>query len=147
MAKATKYYWKKDNTGPTYLDDETGVVSFEQVGEGWGYAVVDSEANDSLTKMLGTGGLIVGSKADYDELKKKPPSPQSPPPWREEFNPETLSSSPTQSQRPAAAAVADSEPGSEESVDKTPVEKQARQAKLPKDDKPVSGKRKKSSKD
>lgn len=139
MANAKKHYWKVDGAGMSFNLPDGSKVLFEKVYGNICFAIVDDDQNEQLVAMLGTGGLEQATKGEYDELKKKPPLDQSPRQWREEFSPEMLSSLPTQEKRPAAVAEAD--PG------QTPSTKQAKQAKLPADDKPVAGKRKAKTKD
>jgi hypothetical protein len=144
MANAKKHYWKIDGAGVSFNLPDGSKVFFEKVYGNIGFAIVDDDQNEQLVAMLGTGGLVQTTKGDYDELKKKPPLDQSPRQWREEFSPEMLSSSP-QYEKVAAAVAADAEQGSDKDV--TPSAKQAKQAKLPADDKPLAGKRKAKTKD
>jgi hypothetical protein len=139
MANAKKHYWKVDGAGVSFNLPDGSEVLFEKVYGNICFAIVDDDQNEQLVAMLGTGGLEQTTKGEYDELKKKPPLDPSPRQWREEVSPEMLSSLPTQEKRPAAAAGADAE--------QTPSAKQAKQAKLPADDKPVAGKRKAKTKD
>jgi len=139
MANAKKHYWKVDGSGASFNLPDGSKVLFEKVYGITCFAIVDDDQNNQLVAMLGTGGLEQATKGEYDALKKKPPLDPSPRQWREEFSPEMLSSLPTQEKRPAAVAEADTE--------QTPSTKQAKQAKLPADDKPVAGKRKAKSKD
>ena len=145
MANAKKHYWKIDGAGMELNLPDGSKVPFEKVYGNTCFAIVGDDQNEQLVAMLGTGGLIQTTKGEYDELKKKPPLDQSPKQWREEFSPEMLSSLPAQEKRPAAAAGADTEQGSGKDV--TASTKQAKQTKLPADDKPVSGKLKAKSKD
>jgi len=136
MASTDKYYWKIEGFGAPVILADGSHAPFEKLADDVGYAVVDKATNEELAGRLGTEGLAVGTKAEYDELKKKPLSPPSRPPWREEIRGEIASQSPiTPSQLPAESVAAAVEP-------KTAVEKQAKAEVLPQDTKPKAGKRK-----
>ena len=141
MASTDKYYWKIVGFGAPVALADGSHAPFEKLADDVGYAVVDKATNEELAGRLGTEGLAVGTKAEYDELKKKPLSTPSPPPWREEIRGEIASQSPiTPSQADAQAElpaedVAVAEP-------KTAVEKQAKAEVLPQETKPKAGKRK-----
>ncbi|HIA64338.1 MAG TPA: hypothetical protein EYN93_15860 [Planctomycetaceae bacterium] len=137
MASTKEYYWRKSNPAgnPVRLKDGSN-LPFEEVVDMVGFAIVGEEVNKELEAKVG-GGMAPSTKAEYDELKKKPPSTPSGRQWREELRGDVVSGS---AHHVRAAAAAEVEASAAEP--KTAVEKQAKAEVLPQETKPKAGKRK-----
>ena len=144
MASSKKYYWKQEvPTNRILLKiEENGTKVYLQTedlgspnGFPIGYAIVDEETNKLVEPKDGMYGISVGSKADYDALKKKSQSTPSQPQWREEINPSTGASK-RGSKTVAKAAAVGKEPA------QAVIDVQSVAEPLPEDSKPKVGKRK-----
>ena len=142
MSSPKEYYWKKAlPQNPVILEDGT-VIRFEEMGDTdaaykIGYAKVDEDTHKALQKMAKAialpSGTAEGSKAEYEELKKKLLENPLPPLWREEI------SADNRLHRHRQLNVAEGN-----STSKDAIEVQADVEPLPENSKPKTGKRKSS---
>jgi len=114
-------------------------ILFEDVGAPTGafrlgYAIVEEGVHAKLKKQEGVSGLREGTKAEYDEIKKKLSSEPLEKQWREEIVGQPTS--PRFPTPPTKSAAADKEPAQKV------IEVQAETEPLPEDSKPKVGKRK-----
>ena len=142
MSSPKEYYWKKAlPQNPIILEDGT-VIRFEEMGDTdaaykIGYAKVNEDTHKALQKMAKAialpSGTAEGSKAEYDELKKKLLENPLQPLWREEI---TGNNQPRQTRQLNVAEG--------NSTSKDAIEVQADVEPLPENSKPKTGKRKSS---
>ena len=142
MASYKKYYWKQEMPANRILlkvkEDGTKIyLQTEDLGSpnGFpiGYAIVDEETNKLVEPMDGKYGISVGTKEEYDSLKKKDQSSPSKPQWREEISP---TQSVKKSRSVGRGVAEDKEPA------QAAIEVQSVSSTLPEDSKPKVGKRK-----
>ena len=138
MAGSSVKYWKKTNVSNA-IPHEGGFVPFEELlATNVGYlASSDKELNDYLESLLGTYGLTLLTKDEYDESKKKTLSSGSKRKWREEIGgtqaaPDSVAPSVQPPAEPKAATVSKKE---------TVFSKAESEGSLPENYKPKSGKR------
>ena len=137
MAGNSVKYWSKSNvSNPVPLESGDGFVPFEELGQtGTGFlSSSDASINDYLESILGTYGVRLLSKKEFEEAKKKMLSSGSKREWREEIGgARQTGESVTPPSEPKAATVANQK--------ETVFSKTEKEGSLPENYKPNSGKR------